>query len=108
MPHWKIDEDNGSFSGLEADFKPVCKHCKTEMSAVALKLFCFPLNEPDWWEKGIKNGHAIDVEVWCPNCGYWEPFGVACPKDHWEKIHQAAGALWDANVAPKHRHFYRA
>jgi hypothetical protein len=108
MPGWRINPDNGSFAGLEADFVPKCPYCGTALEAAALKLFRFPLNEPDWWEKGIQNGHAIDVEVLCPNCGYWEPYGVACPKDYWEKIRRASQALWDAHVATQHRHFYRA
>jgi hypothetical protein len=104
MARWRINANNGSFTGLEADFQPACPHCRvTQLEPMAIKLITFPLNEEDWWKRGIKNAHAIDVEVRCPACGYWEPYGVACPEDHWEKINKAAAKLWEsaAPVAPK-------
>lgn len=93
---WRVNPGNGTVAGIEADFQPVCHFCHTPLKAVALKLLNFPLNEPDWWERGEKNGHAIDVECWCPNCGYWTTFGVACPKDHWQKIYDRTESIYKA------------
>ena len=96
---WRVNPSNGSMAGLEADFAPLCPYCGTALQPVALKLLNFQLNEPGWWERGEKNAYAIDVECWCPDCGYWAPFGVAVPADHWKKIRaEAAEAYTGVNA----------
>src|SRR5512135_222246 len=89
MSRWRFNLDNGTFAGLEANFGPTGPYCGFRLEPVALKLLNFQLNEQAWWEEGEKRAYAIDVECWCPVCGYWEPYGVACPKDHWEKVRAA-------------------
>ena len=89
MNRWKV-VDNGTFSGLEADFQPVCHYCLTPMESSCIKLVHFPLNEPAYWLKGQRNGRAIDCECECPRCGYWETFGVAVSKEHWNKVNERA------------------
>jgi len=86
---WRV-ADNGSWANLECDFQPLCRFCKTPLIAWYLGLFNFPLNEPDWWERGIQNGHAVDVICICPECGYRKAFGVALDKEHWWKLHMKA------------------
>ena len=88
-------------AGLEADFVPLCRYCGKVLQPVALKLLNFQLNEPAWWERGEKNAYAIDVECWCEDCGYWVPFGVACPKDHWEKVKAEAVRIYGQGTRTK-------
>ena len=91
MAVWNV-VDNGTYSGLECRFTPCCHYCyeldghKVEMQNTCIKLLNFPLNEPAYFEHGIMNGYAIDVEVECPICGYWEVFGVAVDKEHWQQV----------------------
>lgn len=90
MSRWRFNLENGTFAGLEADFAPTCPYCGGYLEAVAVKLLNFQLNEPAWWERGEKRAHAIDVECWCPECGYWEPYGVAVSEDHWNAVQKKA------------------
>jgi len=100
MPRWKVNPSEDNISGLEADFVPMCGVCeKQPMEVLSLKLLNFPLNEPDWWKKGEQNAYAIDVEVWCPACGLWDVFGVACPKDHWKKLHSETKRIYETSTS---------
>jgi hypothetical protein len=75
-------------SGLEADFQPVCHYDNIPMENTCIKILHFPLNEPEYWEKGKWNGYALDVECECPQCGYWETFGVAVDPKHWATVYK--------------------
>uniref|UniRef100_A0A6M3K3G8 Uncharacterized protein n=1 Tax=viral metagenome TaxID=1070528 RepID=A0A6M3K3G8_9ZZZZ len=85
MNRWQV-VDNGTYAGLECNFQPMCHYCKVPMGNSCIKLLHFPLNEPAYWERGEINGYAVDVEVECPLCGYWETFGVAVDKEHWKML----------------------
>ena len=80
MSVWK--ETCGSISGLECSFTPACPYCKRGMEGYLLKMLNFGINDGT----DSKNSYAIDVEVICPECGLWEPFGVAVSKGHWKNL----------------------
>ena len=82
---WKV-VDNGTWANLEADFQPMCRYCKIPTECSHLKLFKFPLNEPDYWERGEMNAHAVDVNTRCPQCGFKQMFGVAVEPEYWNKL----------------------
>lgn len=88
---WRV-RDNGTWAHLEADFQPMCRHCGSEMATTNLKLLRFPLNEPAYWLRREINGHAVDVNVRCVECGYKRIFGVALAKEDWEKLYGKAEA----------------
>jgi hypothetical protein len=45
-----------------------------------------------------KRSYAIDVEMQCPWCGFWDVFGVAITKEHFfrviEKIRTLRQGTW--------------
>ena len=77
---WAGSEDD--YLGLECLFWPECCHCEEKMEFWAAKPIRFSINDGD----DIPRSHAIDIEVRCPKCGLWEPFGVAVSKEHWENV----------------------
>ena len=82
---WRV-EDNGTWAQLEADFQPMCRFRGIPLVCTNIKLFKFPLNEPAYWERGEINGHAVDVDTRCPQCGLNKMFGVAVEEEHWFKL----------------------
>jgi hypothetical protein len=52
--------------------------CGTPESLFSTKLIDFPL------DNGNAIGHAIDVMLYCKECGYIDTFGVAIDRKHWE------------------------
>jgi len=74
MRLWK--EDFTAETGLECLFTPQCKHCHIDGEFYMAKAHKFPLHD------GF--GHHIDVEMRCPQCGYWWPYGVAISEKHYE------------------------
>jgi len=79
MPVW--EEDPETFMGLKCNFHPHCIFCKAPMELFDTKLLNFSLNDgtPD------RNSHAIDVVVYCPECGLRTIFGVAISPEHAKK-----------------------
>ena len=45
------------------------------------KLQKFSINDGD----DVPRSHAIDIEVWCRSCGYWQTHGVAISPEHYDK-----------------------
>jgi len=72
------------------------------MEATNLKLLRFPLNEPAFWKNGEINGHAVDVNVRCPDCGYKKMFGVAMAKEDWIKLYGKARAEFEMGKNRRH------
>ena len=80
MEIWTVTED--SVTGLECSGTPDCWYCKVPMKFYCAKPMNFPIND----DSGRKNAYAIDVEVICPKCGYWDTFGVPISKEHYVKL----------------------
>ena len=77
---WAGDEEGPT--GLQCLFWPKCRHCGTKQEFWTAKPLNFSINDGD----DVARSHAIDIEVICPKCGYWKPFGVAVSKEHFEKV----------------------
>jgi len=86
---WRV-ADNDTWAQLECDFQPMCRFCGAPLQCQNLKLFQFPLNEPAYWLRGEINGHAVDVNTACSNCGHRKLFGVALESKHWNKLYWQA------------------
>ena len=76
MRLWK--EDPETFTGLQGLFAPKCKHCDVIGDFYVAKVTKFPLHN------GF--GHHIDIEMRCPECGYWWVYGVAISEEHYERF----------------------
>jgi hypothetical protein len=74
--------DDESCVGLRCLFIPKCEFCGTSMIVWCCKPIKFKINDGG----DTPNSHAVDVEMWCPECGYWEAFGVAVSKEHYEDV----------------------
>lgn len=74
MRLWK--EDLTTQTGLQGLFAPKCKHCDIGGEFYMAKAKKFHLHG------GF--GYHIDIEMRCPKCGYWWPYGVAISKEHYE------------------------
>lgn len=69
-------------TGLVCLFQPKCQFCETNMQVWTIKPQNFEINDGT----GHKNAHAMDIEMWCPTCGYTEMFGVPISKEHYEFV----------------------
>lgn len=76
------EEDELSYSGLKCNFHPHCIWCDIPMKLFDIKLLHFPTNDgtPNW------NSNAIDVVMYCPECGYIDVFGVAISAKHGKEV----------------------
>ena len=76
------EEDKLSYSGLKCNFHPHCIWCKVPMELFDIKLLRFSTDDgtPN------QNSNAIDVVLYCPECGHTHIFGVAISAEHWEKM----------------------
>ena len=79
--HWKTCDD--TLLELEADFEPECVYCHVSMETLTSTILKFPTDL-----RNIDNldGHAVDVVVTCPSCGWTETFGVAIDKEHHQRL----------------------
>lgn len=80
MSVWSESKD--SYSGLQCNFKPHCIWCDLPMKLFDIKLLKFSI--PDGTED--KNSNAIDVVMWCEECGFTDVFGVAVSPEHRQRI----------------------
>jgi len=74
--------DESVTTGLKCLFTPTCALCETSMEFANAKPQNFAINDGT----GKKNAHALDVLMWCPECGCIEIFGVAVSKEHYDFI----------------------
>jgi len=76
------EEDSTTFSGLKCNFHPSCPWCKLPMELFDIKLLNFSTDDgtPD------KNSNAIDVVMYCSECGYIDIFGVAINAKHGKEM----------------------
>lgn len=79
--HWKTCDD--TLLGLEADFDPLCIYCNIPMETLTSTILKFPT---DLSNIDKHDGHAVDVIVVCPSCGWTETFGVAIDKEHHRRL----------------------
>jgi len=77
---WAGDED--ATFGLMCLFTPQCRFCDVGMEFWLATPQKFAIN--DGTDK--KNSHAVDIMMWCPECGHINLFGVAVSKEHYEFI----------------------
>lgn len=80
MSVWEESKD--SYSGLQCNFQPRCIWCDLPMQLFDIKLIQFLI--PDGMQD--RRGNAIDVVMWCENCGFTDVFGVAVSQKHRKKI----------------------
>ncbi len=73
------EEDPTAVMGLRCKIHPKCQFCGTPESLFSTKLIDFEL---DYTSK--VRGQAIDVMLYCTECGYIDTFGVAIDRKHWE------------------------
>jgi hypothetical protein len=92
---WAGDESN-KVIGLQCLFWPKCEYCGTKMSFWCAKPHRFSINDGD----DHPRSYAVDIELYCPACGFWEAFGVAISSDHYDYI-----TKW-GNKQPN-RHYFR-
>lgn len=74
--------DESVTTGLVCLFVPKCMHCGTNMEYWSSELRKFEIND----DTDKKNSHALDIVMWCPECGHINLFGVAISKEHYEFI----------------------
>ena len=76
------EEDELSYSELRCNFHPHCIWCNIPMELFDIKLLRFSTYDgtPD------ENSNAIDVVLYCPECGHPDVFGVAISAEHGERI----------------------
>ena len=73
------EEDSTTYSGLKCSFHPHCIWCKSPMELFDIKLLNFSLDTTISTEK---KSNAIDVVMFCLECGYADTFGVAVSAEH--------------------------
>ena len=74
MRLWETDFTTQT--GLRGLFAPMCKHCDVMGDFYMAKGHKFALHD------GF--AYHVDIEMRCPKCGYWWPYGVAISKEHYE------------------------
>lgn len=74
MRLWKTDFETST--GLQGLFAPKCKHCDVMGNFYMAKAHKFALHG------GF--AHHIDIEMICPDCGYWWVYGVAISEEHYK------------------------
>ena len=97
MPYrlWGGDED--VTTGLKCLFTPQCRHCHVSMEFWAGKPLNFEINDGT----GERNSYALDVTMWCPECGYLDLFGVPISKEHYEFIQKRLKFLPQKHMASR-------
>ena len=70
-------EDFTTSTGLQGMFTPKCKHDGTVGDFFMAKVGQIP--RPD----GI-NPYHINIEMRCPECGYWWVYEIMIPKKHYD------------------------
>ena len=82
MPYRLWAGDDGITTGLKCLFTPQCKFCDVGMQFWSVTPQKFAINDGT----KEKKSHAMDIVIWCPECGYINIFGVAVSKEHYEFI----------------------
>lgn len=70
------EEDRTTQTGLQGLFAPKCKHCDVMGDFYMAKCHKFP------FPGGF--GRNIDIEMRCPECGYWWFYGVIISEEHYK------------------------
>lgn len=91
MAKWTEVENTGIMF-LQNNFIPDCIICGEDMKPIIAKPVRFDLHGLTMIEENQKS-RAIDVEFRCPKEGYWEQFGVAVTKEHYEKVMNLIGII---------------
>lgn len=76
------EEDKLSYSGLKCNFRPRCIWCDVPMELFDIKLLRFSTDDGT----SDENSNAIDVVLYCFECGYSDIFGVAISPEHGKKM----------------------
>ena len=77
---------------IECDFQPICPYCHKKLVLYTAKIIRFNLDA-----KHGKRGHAVDCEMVCPKCRYWQVQGVPVSEEHYQEISEAVAKLHDYN-----------
>jgi len=75
------DETNESYLGIECAFHPLCPYCFKELKLYVTKIIKFSLDR-----ERSKDGHAVDVEMVCTRCRYWQVQGVPISEEHYKTL----------------------
>jgi hypothetical protein len=68
-------QNTGDPAVMGCSFTPTCIfHPKTRLTSSISTMIVFPVEQGDGSKKP---GHAMDITMVCPECGYREMFGVA-------------------------------
>jgi len=87
-------EDGETLSGLACSETFKCQFCNSDMGFWMAKLQKFSINDGD----EIPRSHAIDIEVWCKSCGYWQTHGVAVSPEHYNERTKAVNEILEKKV----------
>lgn len=88
-PKW--EEDPTAFSGLQCNFELLCPFGHGHMDLFDVKFLNFDVGNPDKVHEDKDNflihpsktlSHAVDVAMFCMDCGYHDIFGVAIDYNH--------------------------
>lgn len=69
------EEDLTTQTGLRGLFVPKCKHCDIMGDFYMAKVHKFILHD--------EFAHHVDIEMRCPECGYWWLYRVVIPEEHY-------------------------
>lgn len=78
---WEVNKQGDDFE-LLCHIVPTCQFCGTPVEVWMLKKLNFDIIKGS----GKRDGHAIDVDTWCPVCGLEETFGVAVSEKEYKAI----------------------
>lgn len=84
---WEVQRDGEDIT-VTCHQTPTCHYCalpenggeRINMHGWSMRLQNFEVRP----NSGVKDAHALDTTVWCPNCGSCEVFGVAITKDEYD------------------------
>ena len=82
MPYRLWAGDDKITTGLKCLFTPQCAFCDIGMQFWSVTPQKFSINDGT----KEKKSHAMDIVLWCPECGHINLFGVAVSGDHYEYI----------------------
>lgn len=99
---WAGDEN--VTTGLVCKFTPKCEFCDVAMEFWSAKPAKFAINDGT----NEKNSHALDVIMWCPECGYISLFGVAISKEHYDFIQRRIKFLPHKVLNPYQKEGFKA
>lgn len=81
-------------ANMACSFIPSCVyHQKTSLTLSTSSMIVFPVEQGDGTKKP---GHATDLTMVCPDCGYREMFGVAMSADEADWMFRATKGIHNA------------